>query len=478
MAPLNDTNARSTTEMSTEQVSQPPMMVESDDDESSFNLNDKLSAEFLSCHADDDSSMGADSVTIFEQEDFEKETWGNVVNPTSIVAVVAGVGLLAVSPLIILPIAATAVGAVQIMSHAHELLTEEYEIWKSGSDVGNGNGEERLLVSTEDAAEKEQPPEVTPEKQSADARPQDSPTSAALLQQNATLETIKSSDDDETFHTNTLSTQFPPLEDEVVTNVPFEGLNALEFFKVFMGDEAPFSFREFQAKRGDVDINYGKWTPIDSEDSALHSSKFQHLQRKISFKTLTKSYFGPPFAICTKHQQVYMNKRLLIMECKVQLEAIPFCDRFYVKERWILQAPKSVDGAKKVATLNVYSQVFFTQSCAFEQQIHSKSCSTLQEVVTSWCTMAQQALELTIQHKLERERREEKLSHVKSECSIEVAHSHVSGKFFVVGEDENEPPFPPQVVVPSSSRTPPRKPSFANLKRSVLSRISKRTNQA
>jgi hypothetical protein len=38
------------------------------------------------------------------------------------------------------------------------------------------------------------------------------------------------------------------------------GLNsATQFFDVFFADDAPYSMRDFQKKRGDVDFVYGKW---------------------------------------------------------------------------------------------------------------------------------------------------------------------------------------------------------------------------
>lgn len=78
---------------------------------------------------DDDSSVG--SVAFFQEEDFDRSAWGSVVTPTNALVVMAGVGLLAAwGPLtmLLLPIS---LGASQVASHAHELLVEEYELWKN-----------------------------------------------------------------------------------------------------------------------------------------------------------------------------------------------------------------------------------------------------------------------------------------------------------------------------------------------------------
>ena len=155
------------------------------------------------------------------------------------------------------------------------------------------------------------------------------------------------------------------------------------------------------------------------------------------------------------------------------LSDIPYSDCFYVKERWILHATKS-----KIATLHVSSQVVFVQSCTFASQIQSKSVSTLKEVATAWCRMAQQALTLTKQRKRQQEEEEPALplQLTRSDESIEVTHSASSGKLCVVGEDENEAPFSEMVVAVTPS--PPRKrtSSLQSLKRSVLTKMQKKMN--
>jgi hypothetical protein len=50
------------------------------------------------------------------------------------------------------------------------------------------------------------------------------------------------------------------LEICVVRAVELAGLNAAaQFFDVFFADDAPYSMRDFQKKRGDVDVVYGRW---------------------------------------------------------------------------------------------------------------------------------------------------------------------------------------------------------------------------
>ena len=395
---------------------------------------------------------------------FDSHTWGTVVTPTNIVAVVAGVGVLALHPLLFVPILATTFGAAHVVSHVHELLAEEYTLWK------NGNEETGTTTET-NGLDKEQAQAHSVETETS---PLDTVTKETALQPTS-LETVMSADDD---YSDWVATNFSALNDEILVDQQFQGLNALEFFQVFLGDDAPFSFQEFQRKRGDVDIDYGKWTaPTSGSSSDVPFTKLQRLERDISFKTRTKSFFGPPFAVCHKHQQVYLHKRFLILQCHVRLEGIPFCDCFSVLERWILEAPKKSSG-NKVATLTVHSQVYFSKPCAFESQIRSKSQETLVDVVSSWCAMAQQALQITIQQKLEREQREASMPMTGDFLdSIEVTHSESSGKSIVMLDDENVPPVDIVGVPIAQQPVLSRKQPLQHWKRSVLTRIAKKNVQ-
>lgn len=66
---------------------------------------------------------------------------------------------------------------------------------------------------------------------------------------------------------------FPPLEKQVVDQVEFPGLHTEEFFRVFFADDAPYSMRDFQIKRGDVDVVYGEWVAPDGKESMPASFK-------------------------------------------------------------------------------------------------------------------------------------------------------------------------------------------------------------
>ena len=70
-----------------------------------------------------------------------------------------------------------------------------------------------------------------------------------------------------------LDRHFPPLEKQVVHQVEFPGLHTEEFFRVFFADDAPYSMRDFQIKRGDVDVVYGEWVVPDGKESEPASFK-------------------------------------------------------------------------------------------------------------------------------------------------------------------------------------------------------------
>lgn len=209
---------------------------------------------------------------------------------------------------------------------------------------------------------------------------------------------------------------YPHLKNTVVKcGGAFVGLNTIEFFHVFFDDDAPYNFKLFQEKRGDIGIQYGSWEqlptvgavsmfPSASEivlnfppDFLYHS--FQ--RRTLTCKSKTNAFFGPPYANTTKTQRcLIVNRRLAVVESKTVLSEIPFSDRFYVMERWIITADKVEN--RYIAHVTASCDVIFTESCPFEQQIKTKSTSTITDIVTSWCKMATEAIKLTEKAKLNR----------------------------------------------------------------------------
>ena len=178
--------------------------------------------------------------------------------------------------------------------------------------------------------------------------------------------------DKQRLNNNVIDTHFPPLEVCVMESVKLVGLNsATQFFDVFFADDAPYSMRDFQKKRGDVDVVYGKWEDCLVEEgrdnttttlsprieegegggdaSLLYSVKEganviplppnSTRQRTLQFNTLTKSYFGPAYAKATKVQRATLlsSNQLLVIENVTHLSDIPYADRFRVIERWVLE---------------------------------------------------------------------------------------------------------------------------------------------
>ena len=227
---------------------------------------------------------------------------------------------------------------------------------------------------------------------------------------------------------------FPPLEQQIVSNVTFPGLNALEFFEVYFADDAPYSFKEFQATAGDIDIIYDYWKRKSFDDKATERYSFHPFaanskgvymrfptssrkERILNFKTLTKSYFGPAYATAKKTQRVSkFSTRLVVIESKTELFDIPFCDRFFVVERWIVEAekdkslPVTNNDDKNQQTevtyttkLSVSIEIFMLRSCKFENQIQQKTKSTIKDLVASWTEKARKALDLALEKKLLRQ---------------------------------------------------------------------------
>jgi hypothetical protein len=186
--------------------------------------------------------------------------------------------------------------------------------------------------------------------------------------------------------------------------------------------------KDFQKTRGDVDIVYGVWREVTDVHNLssfkkvkpgllpLPSSSTQ--ERKLTFNTLTKSYFGPAYAKATKIQRATrLNKHLLIIENETRLSEIPFADKFMVLERWIIESVKKNEsndgggsgggGGLYTCKLTVHAEVIMLGSCRFESQIRKKASETFTEVTMDWCKLATKALEATREQKRKRMRNEE-----------------------------------------------------------------------
>ena len=133
----------------------------------------------------------------------------------------------------------------------------------------------------------------------------------------------------------------------------------------------------------------------------------RYKERICSFRTLTKSYFGPAYGSATKKQRMTLLKdKLLVLEGRTHLKGIPFGDRFHVDERWIIETTKEFDAKPTFSSkLSVYIEVVMTQNCQFESQIKKKTLSTMIEMVEIWCKQATAALKLA---EIERMKRAEK----------------------------------------------------------------------
>lgn len=209
---------------------------------------------------------------------------------------------------------------------------------------------------------------------------------------------------------------YPKMDNHLLKEDGFVGLSTVEFFTVFFDDDAPYNFRAFQEKRGDFDIDYSEWKnikigtdalsvvslhPRASETVPLDLEPLAFRERVIRFKAKTGSFFGPPYASTTKTQRILVvNKRFAVLECKTMLADIPFCDSFFVMERWVIRADKVDD--RYNSTVSIDCEVIFVKPCTFEYQIRTKSRSTLNDVTHAWCRMAQEALKLAEERKLDR----------------------------------------------------------------------------
>jgi hypothetical protein len=205
--------------------------------------------------------------------------------------------------------------------------------------------------------------------------------------------------------------------------------------------------------------------PADSA-SVVHVPSV--LERIVEYEAKTNSFMGPPFAKTTKVQRaLQISKKLFVLEVKTTLADIPFCNRFYVMERWVVQseshpitAQEAVVGNKKngkkrdnhgrspsnasghhagskmtsCAYLTVTSQTIFTQSCPFETTIVKESAKQISDICTQWNKLAQEGLKRTEETRRQRLQEEEEVQQLGEAEESQPAESKGTAPKFSEGE--------------------------------------------
>jgi len=264
-------------------------------------------------------------------------------------------------------------------------------------------------------------------------------------------------DEESTDPINWIKGKHPDLPTIALDYVEFRGLNSNEFFDVFFADDAPFGFPAFHKLRRDKEVQYGTWNTVktasifsDSDITPNNNSIGRNInhnddvipssiivkERAVKYHAKTNSFLGPPYALTIKTQRAYFSTKLLVIEIKTILKDIPFCNRFYLIERWIIDgtetetAPSSdrISNSSRTNNYNknrknemkqehntekdhnnnnskashshciyltVTSKVYFTDECPFESVVVKESTKQISEISKSWNTMAQDGLKRT-----------------------------------------------------------------------------------
>lgn len=360
----------------------------------------------------------ASTMAYFEPIDFRASNWIKAMDvPTFGLAVVALTTAIT-HPIFFVAGALTLFGTATVVGVSHEFFTEgpvgKLFCFKNDTPLDEIASVHEFETQVEDDDQKCSQKNQTRTDFSKHAEPSALPVgerSSARLASESTFLSMQKLPD------NWIEGHYPPLENEIVNRRGFFGLNVIQFFRVFFADKAPYNFLEFQKKRGDLDIVYGPWKDTEASgplslmvENKAFPSELEYLSyqgRALTFRAKTNSFLGPPYATTTKTQRILIiSKKLAVLESKTTLADIPFCDRFYVMERWIIAAAKN-DG-RYTCIISAHGQVFFTKSCPFEHQIRTNSKSTVKDVATAWGDMAQEALKLTEKAKRERLRRNQR----------------------------------------------------------------------
>ena len=366
----------------------------------------------------DDEEASVLSVAYFEPTDFNSNYWGKSMDAPTIGFAVAGLAMAITHPLLFIAGLATAWGTATAASQCHDCVSEPtWWSFLSSEVIENAGVSEKDDESTKEPSLSSEDTERKGEQQAEPHADAEVPEQLLLTQEQSevpTGNTMLSKTEDQ-LPDNWLEIHYPKLKKTVVTDEEFVGLNVLEFVKVFFADDAPYHFKEFQKKRGDLNIQYGLWEDCKLEGHiSIHPPALApdfpvtdyHLYqtRLLTFKAKanSSSLLGPPYATTTKTQRLLiLSKGCAVLEMKTSLRDIPFSDRFFVLERWVMNATKDSRGLY-TTRLTVQTGVVFTASCPFENMIRSKSASAVSDAVQAWCRMAQQALLWTEKAKRDR----------------------------------------------------------------------------
>lgn len=383
---------------------------------------------------DDDSVGSVNSVTYFEPADFNRSNWESVINAPTMGLAFVGIAMALTHPLLFVAGLLTAVGTATAASRGYDCVEKGMysQIWMSLFDSSGDsketsesasapieNGIPRMKKEHQDDSTAEISDESDDNQKSVDGRKTNAfkilPRKTPPLPPSGQATTITL--DHIGLTPDWLAGNFTDLKHHIVTDREFVGLNVIEFIRVFFGDDAPYSFKEFQKKRGDLDINYGNWTdevakgplslhpPPGAGDFPFDTTPYlSYRTRSLKFraKTNNSNLLGPAFATTTKVQRLLLiSKRFAVIEMKTTLRDIPFADRFFVLERWVLKAEKDDHGLYTIF-LSVSTGVVFTGTCPFESPIRTRSAAAVSDVINAWCAMASEVLKLTEETKKSR----------------------------------------------------------------------------
>lgn len=404
-------------------------------------------------HGDtDDDSVAAH----FEKTDFLPSNWNGASEyiPPIGFAVVAG-GLCVMNPIVFVGgalAACTAVGAVHAAQNTYDACIEGN--WCAPATTVKAEEEPTSSYDECDADKslKEDLSDVTFSASSTHERIQSEEIPESLTYMNEQDLSAFESTEKALEWVNEI---YPQLKCKSANGLEFKGLNAQEFFDVFFADDAPYTFSEFQKKRKDRKVRYGQWEELEGVtqmslvdaraikgpvNTSLNPN-YHFRERVLNFDAKTNNgLLGPPYAVTTKVQRCLIaSKKLLVLEGKSTVKDIPFCDRFYVLERWVLTTEKTAD--QYVSHLDVTCEVVFSKSCPFETIITSKSQEAVREIAIHWYEMAQTALKKTEHARLLRlaeEKKRELEERARESKEAEVRIPAAEDDKIVKHNDENE----------------------------------------
>lgn len=145
----------------------------------------------------------------------------------------------------------------------------------------------------------------------------------------------------------------------------------LQFFDLFIAENAPFSFETYFRSRGDTELEFAAW---------VANEEMGGFTRDVKFRTkINGPPIGPKTTRCEIAQQYQIQPSKLTLKSSCKALDVPFSDKFLVEQEWIVL---SIGPDRSV--LRISAAVNFVKSTMFRSIIESRSKHDITKDHEAW----------------------------------------------------------------------------------------------